>query len=541
MATIAQGASQTVDLAANQSILVGTDGLAYVDFVAGAPGAPYDSRRIDAKVSQRFGPYGVVARLRVRSVQGTADYSDVVSATDVTSNRGAASGIDRWMGGQGSTAMGGYAGRSAGYPCYYMKHEAEAPVRAVRVWLFSREHNDCSREWEACVAPTEVADNSTINNAFVPQTTPPTGWPSAGTRNAYNAYVTNTDASTFGWRRVTWGGNNKSPILYPGSDMMPVDYGVSGGYSAVAGMICSDIIPIQSVPTVGGTRPHILLRLRRGSRAGDAHSWINVYSNDADGYNPLYALHRAKVDGQPYGRTRYMQEANSVDGVNTLATMPASVLSFASNNGTNMGAPYFGLEFFYDVPVRSLVSLGDSTFEQGAPARYGYMTWIPMAVYSKSSPSAPWSYLNGGASSMMSNTYDQLLHQLVRLGQRPTDVLLEAFSVNEFGLAQGVNTARLPTEVIARHEAVLAQCKKIGARLLISNSIYPPGNSNGGPLQTYQTVDNWVTAVCAAGHATLVDLRSGINQATHLRSDDGYTHFTIAGGEYARGVLASVL
>jgi hypothetical protein len=309
----------------------------------------------------------------------------------------------------------------------------------------------------------------------------------------------------------------------------------------VAGMICSDIIPIRSVPTVGGSRPHILLRLRRGSRAGDAHSWINVFSNDADGNNPLYALQRAKVETQPYGRTRYMQEANSTDGVNNLATMPGSVLSFAANNGTNMGAPYFALEFFYDVPVRSLLSLGDSTFEQGAPAKYGYMTWIPMAVYSKSTPAAPWSYCNGGASSMMSNTYDQLIHQLVRLGQRPTDVLLEAFSVNEFGLAQGVQTERLVSETIGRHEAVLAQCKKIGARLLISNSIYPAGNSNGGPRQMYETVDNWVNSVCSAGHATLVDLRSGINQATHLRSDDGYTHFTIAGGEYARAVLAAVL
>jgi hypothetical protein len=73
MTTVAQDAQLTITLAADQSVEVATAGLAYVDLVAGAPGSPHDSVRVDAGVSRRFGPYGNGAVVKVRAVQGAAN------------------------------------------------------------------------------------------------------------------------------------------------------------------------------------------------------------------------------------------------------------------------------------------------------------------------------------------------------------------------------------------------------------------------------------------------------------------------------------
>lgn len=70
MPTIAPGSSQTINLTADQAVQVSTTGLAYVDLVSGAPGSPYDSRRVNVGVPQTFGPYGVAASIRVRAVDG---------------------------------------------------------------------------------------------------------------------------------------------------------------------------------------------------------------------------------------------------------------------------------------------------------------------------------------------------------------------------------------------------------------------------------------------------------------------------------------
>lgn len=77
MPIVAEGTQQTINLSADQAVLVSTAGLAYVDLVAGAPGSPHDSRRIDAGVPQQFGPYRVPAVLRVRAVQLAASHGDV--------------------------------------------------------------------------------------------------------------------------------------------------------------------------------------------------------------------------------------------------------------------------------------------------------------------------------------------------------------------------------------------------------------------------------------------------------------------------------
>jgi hypothetical protein len=237
----------------------------------------------------------------------------------------------------------------------------------------------------------------------------------------------------------------------------------------------------------------------------------------------------------------YAQEFNGSDSVNNLATMPSSVLSFDSSNSTNMGMPYIGLEYFYDVPTRSLMALGDSTYESGGWQKYGLMSWIPMAVLSKSTPAAPWTYYNGGASTCHSSTFIPQLEQHIRMGHKPTDVMIPAMSTNELQRAGGgTQTAKIADEAIARNEHILALCRKHSIRALISSSIYPAGYGPGGPFNVHDTVDKWARAATSAGHATLVDLRSGM-QPSYLTSADAYYHLTAAGNEYARGVLAAVL
>ena len=84
MTTIAAAASQTFNLTAAQVLQVSTADLAYVDLVAGAPGSPYDKRRVNAGVPQSFGPYGVAATITVRAVQGAPQVDDVTPVSPLT-------------------------------------------------------------------------------------------------------------------------------------------------------------------------------------------------------------------------------------------------------------------------------------------------------------------------------------------------------------------------------------------------------------------------------------------------------------------------
>lgn len=80
MPTVNQGASQTLSLGANDSykVTIAEGGEAYVDLLAGAPGAPYQSPRLkEPTTSLQFGPYGVAAMVRIRSVVGTTTYDQV--------------------------------------------------------------------------------------------------------------------------------------------------------------------------------------------------------------------------------------------------------------------------------------------------------------------------------------------------------------------------------------------------------------------------------------------------------------------------------
>ncbi len=96
MPTVSAGSSAVIDVAIGQKIAVSTPGEAYVDVVAGALGAGYTSKRLaDNTKEQTFGPYGMVTRLNIRAIVGTATYGE---AAEQTTNGGAVASVNMKVG-----------------------------------------------------------------------------------------------------------------------------------------------------------------------------------------------------------------------------------------------------------------------------------------------------------------------------------------------------------------------------------------------------------------------------------------------------------
>jgi hypothetical protein len=441
-------------------------------------------------------------------------------------------GATRIIGSQGVTVTS-----SSSTNTHFYGIEAEAPFSAVRLWLFSREMQQVSRDWEFCVAATEAVGYDTPTNAFVPQVTPPAGYPQAGARRQFNSYVAHADANIYGWRRGTWGGATKSPILPPGTDCAPFAGAGTGLLTVCPGILVSDWIDCRSVPPESGARPHLLMRLRRSAAAGDTHSWLNTFNTDAAGQYYLYGWDRARQAGLPWGRRYYAQDGGAADGVGTLGNMPGSALSFAANNNANMGSHVFMVEFQYDRPVNSVLGLGDSVMESGGYQIYGMDSWLTRAVLSKSTPREPWTVINGGASTCNGPQFMPQLDALVQAGYRPTHVVMPNMSTNNL-VAYGNQTMRVVDLAKLDLLHALRVCDAIGAQPVIYNSIYQPGIGAGGSKQIYDALDAFTNELCNKGAARLADFRSGWRPS--YLGPDGY-HPSSSGIEYMQAVMAAAL
>lgn len=444
-------------------------------------------------------------------------------------------GLKRLTGGSALYSTG-----SSGGSTFFHGIEAEAPFSAVQLLVLSREPMNVSSGWQFCVASTEVTTFDTATNAFIPQVTPPTGFPGAGVRTQYNNYVANATANIFGWRRGTWGLSNASGILYPGTDQMPPTLGIGDTYSTVGSILVSDTIECKSVPPASGVRPMLLMRLTHPATTGETHSWFNTFATQStDGNYLLYAWDLARQNGEAFGRRFYTQELGSTDGVNTLTNMPGSVLSFASNNSNNFGSPMYAIKFYYDVPVTSVLGLGDSVMENGGYQKYGFDSWLTRAVLSKSAPSAPYEVANSGLSTnTTANFYEQLTAYL-QAGVRPTKVVGPNWSINDrAAIAGGAPTLATTNAVKARILKCLDLCKAVGAQFYIYTHIY---NWNAGTAAEYGALadlDAWTRNLCSSGAATLVD-NSGYNIATMTGPDN--THPNQLGIAYLQSVLQAVI
>jgi hypothetical protein len=423
-------------------------------------------------------------------------------------------------------SQGAYSQSAATAVTYYFKLELEAPFSGVRLVMQSREINKQSANWEFLVAPTEEPLNVAANGKTASQNAlqPIIG----GT--VYNNLAATGAGTQHGWTRGTWGGQNASPALPAGSAVLSVPNAVSNW--SVSGNIVSDRAQVRSIAPTSGSRPQLLMRIRKPLTTGESFSWfIGPNTN-------LPAWYAAKTAGESFFRGLYAQEYDNQDGINTLTTMPAPYDETASGA---QGMPYFSLIVDYDVPVRSFCAVGDSVTENGGYQQYYLDSWSARAVLAKSSPSAPISYYNCGMSSQNSETYFAQFANLVASGMVFTDVMFPNFSINDFSPVYVFNqydTQRYKQRLLKAMDI----CRAMGARVYIWTTYYDTAPSMAGQttaLAALAEMNTWTRNLCASGAATLVDINAIWSVGTMLGGDG--IHPSLVGIKASAPVLGAVL
>lgn len=302
--------------------------------------------------------------------------------------------VDRPMNVAGMTQFPGFAGFTTGITgvrTTHVKQEAEAPFSAVRVWVGTKSDAGTAPVIKALVGTTDTGEYDTVAKAYLPRR--------AGTD--YNAAY---DSSGRGWKPVTWAGADSGTIPWA-----PV-----GGQNG-ANFACSDWIPLNSVARadVPGGRPMALLRLAQT----DAAAPITAVES-ASTYIPAYQSAR----GEPWYR-EWISALVSNDGITTLTNIPANL----AQSGVMCW-----IEFKYDAPARSVVTVGDSTMECRNVTTYKYDTWVRRALAKLSTQSAPISVANFGASGRTQAQFNAIFDKLIEAGAKPTDVIYQSWSQNGF-------------------------------------------------------------------------------------------------------------
>lgn len=93
MTTYEAGQSATIDIPANAQYTISTTDDAYVDIIAGVNGAGTSDRLFGNRKSKVYGPWGVTARITVRSIAGTVTVDDRVDRP-VTATTNLTGGIE---------------------------------------------------------------------------------------------------------------------------------------------------------------------------------------------------------------------------------------------------------------------------------------------------------------------------------------------------------------------------------------------------------------------------------------------------------------
>lgn len=216
MPTISQGSEQILNLAADEAyqVSVSDGGDAYVDLLSGAPGAPFASPRLNGPTGTKiFGPYGVPARIRIRSVAGVATYSPFVQPEAVTREGSTLSGAS-------AGAVIGTAGASPANPTAamgdsithqnnYKTTPSAISVSSSVVTLTVNAHGQATgngiritgytqTEFNGDFTLTRIdANNISYTLAQAPTTTTPsgTGYVAFSTLAANNGYLNHANAS----------------------------------------------------------------------------------------------------------------------------------------------------------------------------------------------------------------------------------------------------------------------------------------------------------------------------------------------------------
>lgn len=398
----------------------------------------------------------------------------------------------------------------------------DAPITAVRLWVFSKEPIAESSGWDFAVAPTDQYLNDSANNAYRPQV--------RGT--IYNidadAAADHTAvANQYGWRRGQWGGQRnagqrtKSGILRPGSRFR--NQSLASGYTPVVSCIVSDWIDLKTVPAADG-RHYFLWKLVRNAVQGETAAFATDFTN--------WKLAAA----EPWYRRQFVRSGGGdmITDVTTVLAATPTEANYAWDPGP------IAWECRYDRPVRTVAACGDSITEGGGLQLYNHDNWLNRACLTMSTAAKPVCPVNLGFSSSTSPNYFGQLEQMYANGFRPTDVVIPNASYNDFGEYGSVSsgTQYLLSQCIARASRMIEMIRAHGGtpylysdfHNLALNSVTPAYNTLHAELYA------WTQRVWDSGAAKKVDFRA-VWQSSY---DDG-VHMTPAGIAVAADVLRTAL
>lgn len=393
-----------------------------------------------------------------------------------------------------------YVTGNSGISTTYFKIEAEAPFSAVRVWYGERNASGTPPTLNAVVAATDTGDLSTINTSYTPMV--------AGV--SYNELSSSTVA--YGFRPVTWNGAATAVATLAPSATNAAAYTVS------------DWIPCKSIPRsdVANGRPLALLRLANENAAG-----VFTTGNGAmTGYGTGVGL--------PWYRIFATSGNSTTDGVGTLTNLPGSLSSVPNYE------KYAWLEFLYDVPVRSVMVLGDSR-EAAAYSTYG-SSWATPALLALSTPTNPICISNFAGSGHAEYQFLALADEAMNVGFVPTDIIVPGWSQN--GFQQNHAGAEAYTGLMISY---LQKWRKLGIQVWMTTDYGISGYSGASEAARQECIAK-TRAWAAAGLINLVDTDpiitlyvNGVSQGVNPIFDSGdHIHANPAGQALLSMALASV-
>ncbi len=408
----------------------------------------------------------------------------------------------------------------------WLKIKFDRKPRKVRLWIMSREQR-CSAGWQACIASTNRATNTTVAEAFTP-------YSGASTQNNVAAAY----ASPYGWYTFGWRGTDdfgpkglgnmvsanaaRSGILYHASDNRPNWDGAAPNH-AILNFIKTEWLSVPAQLATDGSGYYYLLKIDRTS---------GLYGLSQESTS-AYAFTAAQLQGFVNAGTGYMVGGAKMPAgaIVTDHTLLPTGLTTVGTDATNM--PAFFLEVDYgEARVETLAFVGESHFE-------GYL--IPDSSYfGLSTPALSLGYFCMGQSSNRSIEYLQNAQNFFKAGLGPQHVVLQSHSTNDQLMTNSWDDVSFNLRACyAALERQIDEYQSIGRTVWVCLMFYLKGTDNAGLFNNgyvNQFAED-VKALAAAKGCPLIDLYSDWNPVTMMAGD--HTHASATGIDFFRQKLAA--
>ena len=385
--------------------------------------------------------------------------------------------VGNWVSGTMATTTTTVAAGTRG-----AKMPMEAPFTKLRPVRFQREAAPI-RGLAISVASTETDSVSNISTSVDPIVG---GVP-------YNVLRAN---SPYGFARVTWGGQPRSPVQAPGGVSPP-----GQGYMTHLSTAWADWVDCVSVPPLNGKLPMVVMRYNDLVNAGD--------TNSSASQGTLGAFYNAYLAGTPTARFLFAPGVGAGDQVAdpTLSRSAATMYDPALYSSGYW--PNIGIAAEHGIPTRVFAGFGDSITE-------GY-SWWQNAVWTLSTQKAPCYVANFGCSTNRSAQYLEVLKTQLREENYFTDVILPSFSPNE---VQTMTNA-LADGFIAGLQEAIELCRVYNKRLYIWTSYAQYTTryaANSTSVNAIKRINDWVRTEAAKVGAlfNLIEIADGWDNTTMI-------------------------